>query len=151
MTFKSGFDPNRGSFKGKNHAGTVWKKKKRVGKNYLTKKLAQEVAYGDSTSFRQALEKVGYAKTYVNHKGNQIKNSPALLKELEAIGFTEEAAKARVAGIMNSPIVYEMVTPDNQLRAADMAFKVFGTYAPEKNVNISASLSDLIERARQKD
>lgn len=138
----------RGSFKGKTHANTKWKGKK-AGKGYLIKKLAREVAFGDSTSFRQALEKVGYSKTYVDHKGNEIKNSPALKAELEAIGFTEDAAKAKLSAIMNSETVYEMITPENQLRAIDMAFKVFGTYAPEKNIDVKASLSEIIEAAKK--
>lgn len=135
-------------FKGKTHKNTHWSKK-RAGKNYLIPKLAKEIATGDSVSFREAALKVGYAKTYINHHANKIKNSQALQQELARIGFTEEAAKEKLSSIMNSPTVSEMITPENQLRAIDMAFKVFGTYAPDRHVEVKATLAEIIEAARK--
>ena len=96
------------------------------------KRLARIIAKGDVKTATEAMLAVGYSKLTAKSKQTIILNSPEVQGELRKYGFTEDAAKARVSSILNAPVVSEMITPDNQLRAAELAFRVFGSFAPEK-------------------
>lgn len=98
----------------------------------LRKRLAHVVAKNRSKSAKQALLDAGYSLSTASHNQSAIINSDEVQAELIKIGFTPEHAKARIASIMNAPIVSEMITPDNQLRASELALKVFGSFAPDK-------------------
>ena len=75
---------------------------------------------------------------------SRIINTEGVQKALEDFGFTEDNAKKQVASILNYKVLNELITPENQLRAADMVFKAFGTYTekPPLTVNIN-SFKDL--------
>ena len=75
----------------------------------------------------EILEKTGYAPGVVKNP-KDILESAGVQDELECLGFTEENAKKVVHQIMMS----EESEEHNRLKAADMVFKVKGTYAPEK-------------------
>ena len=98
----------------------------------LRRKLAKVIAKDDARSAKDALLRAGYSPSTASHNQVAIMKSPELQIELAKIGFTEQHAKARIASIMNAPIVSEMITPDNQLRASELALKVFGSFAPDK-------------------
>ena len=75
----------------------------------------------------EILEKTGYAPGVIKNP-KDILESEGVQEELEVLGFTEANAKKVVQQIMMSE-----ETDDNaRLKAADMVFKVKGTYAPEK-------------------
>ena len=63
----------------------------------------------------------------------------------EKFGFTEENAKKVVAGLM----LDESQDGNVRLKAADMTFKVHGSYAPERmvqqSVNVEGSPQDFVE------
>ncbi len=73
------------------------------------------------------LEKVGYSKNLVKQPG-RVLNADGVQEELEILGFTEANAKKVVQEIM----LDEKADRPSRLKAADMVFKVQGTYAPEK-------------------
>ena len=100
--------------------------------NMLRKQLAHVIAKKSPKSAKDALIMAGYSPITAGHNQTEIINSEEVQKELARIGFTEAHAKARIASIMNAPIVSEMITPDNQLRASELALKVFGSFAPDK-------------------
>lgn len=72
--------------------------------------------------------------------GVSMKKNPQVVLESEGVkevleesGFTEDNAKRVVSEIMLS----EKVEPNARLKATDQVFKVQGTYAPEKSVNLN--------------
>ena len=105
--------------------------------NMLRKRLANIIATKSPKSAKDALLQAGYSITTASVKQSAIINSDEVQRELARVGFTEAHAKARIASIMNSPMVNEMITPDNQLRASELALKVFGSFAPEKSINLN--------------
>jgi len=104
------------------------------------KKLAEEIvknmASNKPISAGQMLEKVGYATSVAEAKPSEIIESIGVQEELEKMGFTEMRAKKTVAEIMNN-IEAE---PNARLKAADMTFKVHGSYAPEKSASVNLDL-----------
>src|SRR5258708_3260733 len=75
----------------------------------------------------EILEKTGYGPGTVKNPGD-ILNSDGVKEELKVLGFTEVNAKNVVSEIMLS----DEAEHRDRLKAADMTFKVHGTYAPEK-------------------
>ena len=105
------------------------------------KKLAREIAGNilrDKPKNKQELLiSADYAPGTVEGSTTRTIAQPGVQKELVNLGFSIENAKRVVGAILNSPTVYEMVTPDNQLRAAQEVFKVTGEYAAEKHINVN--------------
>ena len=73
-----------------------------------------------------------YSKTSARHYANKIMTSEAMQEAIKSEGISLEGADKVVKSILNAPVVYEMVTPDNQLRAADYISKRLAGYAPER-------------------
>ena len=105
----------------------------------LRKRLAHVIAKNKVKSAKQALIQAGYTALTAGHSQTAIINSKEVQDELAKLGFTETHAKARIASIMNAPIVSELITPDNQLRASELALKVFGSFAPDKHINLNVN------------
>lgn len=116
-----------------------------IRRKQVAKKIAEKILKGEHTTASKLLQDVGYSKTTAEHKQKEILSSPEVQAELEKVGFTEMKAMQVLSSIMNSNIVYEMVTPDNQIRAAQEVFKVMGSYAPEKKQIITADLTSLLQ------
>jgi hypothetical protein len=89
----------------------------------------------------QLLENVGYSEHLAKQPG-RVLQADGVQEELEKLGFTENNAKKVVAQILNN----EEVEPNSRLKAADMTFKIHGSYAPEKsqsiNLNVNATVGD---------
>lgn len=62
-----------------------------------------------------------------------ILQSQGVLEELEIAGFNEQTAKQVVVDIMLDP----KVDTSSRLKATDQVFKVRGSYAPEKKLNLN--------------
>ena len=78
----------------------------------------------------------GYsARTAVNPR--VIIEGKGVKKALQDYGFNEAKAKKVVGRIMTS----KNEDGNTRLRAADMVFKVFDTYAPEKHAHLIAEIS----------
>lgn len=99
-------------------------------------KLAQAIKNyalsGVRISKKELLKSVDYSPNTAHGHANKILKAEGTLKALEAAGISTENADNVVKSILNTKTVYEMITPDNQLRAADMIYKRLGAYAPEK-------------------
>lgn len=84
----------------------------------------------------------GYAEMTAKANAGFIIDQPGVQEALDDLGFTEENAKKVVVKIL-----LEGKEESAQLKAADMVFKVKGSYAPEKsqnvNLNVKAEAKDL--------
>ena len=87
----------------------------------------------------QMLEKVGYSKSMQTAKVSDVLESEGVKEELNNLGFTEENAKRVVQEIM----LDETKDPNARLKASDMVFKVHGSYAPDKSVNVNINQKSL--------
>ena len=90
----------------------------------------------------------GYSlKTAAGTAGRQM-GLPGVKESLEELGFHEDAAKEVVRQILHKGKVEK-----NRLTAADMIFKVQGTYAAQKtvntNVNVEVPLEEMDELRRR--
>jgi len=89
----------------------------------------------------QMLEKVSYSKG-IQIQPSRVLESEGVREALNDYGFSEDNAKRVVSNIL----LNEEERSDTRLKAADMTFKVHGTYAPEKsqsvNVNVDARIED---------
>lgn len=93
----------------------------------LAKAIVENIQSKESLTAKDLLISAGYDETTANASSTRTLEQPGVVKELSILGFTEENAKSVVATIMNGD--YE---PNARLKAADMTFKVHGSYAPEK-------------------
>lgn len=81
---------------------------------------------------------VGYSKTVAKAKPQLIIAQKGVQEELEVLGFNPHAAKSVVAEIM----LNKEAEPNARLKATDQVFKVSGTYAPEKSVNVNVNMEN---------
>lgn len=105
----------------------------------LAKQIAQDIANGTERTDKDLVTSVGYSEITADAHSKRTLESQGLKDELEKLGINLDEADSVVRSILKSPTVYEMVTPDNQLRAADMIYKRLGAYAasdkkPDVNV-----------------
>ena len=80
----------------------------------------------------EMLEKVGYSDGLQKHP-DRVLSSEGVKQALEVAGFNEVNAKTVVSEIMLDPTN----DPSSRLKATDQVFKVNGSYAPEKNINLN--------------
>jgi hypothetical protein len=114
-------------------------------------KIMADIATGKRTDIQsqgQIVLAAGY--TEVNAlQPSRILDTEGVKDALAEYGFNEKTAKQVVSNILNST---EAMNKD-RLKAADMVFKVHGTYAAEKHVslNIDAQVDDarLLELAQR--
>lgn len=78
------------------------------------------------------VEKSGYGETMRLYP-KRIIEAKGVQKELEVLGFSERSAKTVVAEIM----LNDEANDTDRLRAAEQVFKVKGSYAAEKKVNLN--------------
>lgn len=104
--------------------------------------IVQNLAEGKNVPVYEVLKSVGYG-TGLQHNPQRVLNSEGFKSALEEMGFTQDNAQRVVAEIL---LDGEKGASD-RLKAADMIFKFFGSYAPEKsqnvNVNIKANPKDM--------
>lgn len=80
------------------------------------------------STLRDLLIASGYSTLNAANNAQQILTSPGVVSSLEALGFNEEVAKAMVAEILFNG------EEQNRLKAAELVFKVRGSFAPEHKV-----------------
>lgn len=66
-----------------------------------------------------------------------IMKSKGVLMELKAIGFHEDNAKRVVGEILDD----HNNEPKDRLKASELIFKVHGSFAPDKHINVSLQVS----------
>lgn len=106
----------------------------------LQKKLAEEIVK-DVKAKRprtagKLLETVGYAVSTSEAYPGKILEQKGVKEALGELGFDEDSAKKVVASILHD----ERVKPHDRLDAADKVFKVHGSYAPDKHVNVNVEI-----------
>lgn len=91
----------------------------------------------------ELLESAGYDETTAKASPGRTIKQKGVQKELKKLGFTEQKAKEVVAQILGD----SGVDPSARLKAADIVFKVNGSYAPEKSLNVNVNINP--ENAQQ--
>jgi hypothetical protein len=98
-------------------------------------KIIYDIATGERTDIHNTGDIVieaGYAAT-IKDTPHKVLDNTGVQMALDELGFNELAAKNVVQSILNSK---EEASKD-RLKAADMVFKVHGTYAAEKHVSLN--------------
>ena len=115
----------------------------------LAKGIIDNLHSNEPKNAKELLVSVGYAEKTATHMPGRTIDQPGVKAELAKFGFSEEAAQEVVAEIL-------LAGDDDhsRLKAADMIFKVFGSYAPEKrqnlNVNVTKEPSERIKKLAEK-
>lgn len=78
------------------------------------------------------MESVGYSPASAEKKTAEILNSKGVINELHRLNFSEEKAKEVVGEILQFGD-----SDQSRLKAAELTFKVEGSFAPEKRVNVN--------------
>lgn len=112
--------------------GTI--KQKRIAHRLVKAIESAEVITGG-----ELLASVGYGVDMQRRPG-EIFNSVGVQEELSALGFSVDKAKEVVAVILGDTTL----KPEPRLKAAEMVFKVHGTFAAEKHANLNVNI-DLTE------
>ena len=88
----------------------------------------------------EIVEKSGYGPGMTSNP-SRILESQGVKEALEIAGFNVNAAKTVVSEIMHNP----EVDASTRLTAAREVFKVEGSYAPEKQINLNLSVLDVLD------
>lgn len=80
----------------------------------------------------ELVESVGYSPASAEKKTAEILNSKGVINELHRLNFSEEKAKEVVGEILQFGD-----SDQSRLKAAELTFKVEGSFAPEKRVNVN--------------
>jgi nitrogen regulatory protein PII len=98
------------------------------------RKLAEAIVANAKTAkpvgVGQLLVGVGYSESVATAYPTKIIESEGVQEALEDFGFSPLNARKVVGRILNGG------KEENQIRAADMIFKVHGSYAPDKSVTV---------------
>jgi hypothetical protein len=94
----------------------------------LAKKLVEAVSNGDYDRLDTMLVSAGYDETTAKATPGRVIAAKGVQEEMRILGFDPETAKGVVSEILTN--VEEKAR--DRLTAADMTFKVHGTYAPIK-------------------
>lgn len=107
-------------------------RQKRLAKELILNEIREEPLNAGAL-----LEKVGYSESVASARPGTVISSEGVKEALDELGFTEANAKKVVAKILLSG-----KEESAQLKAADMIFKVKGSYAPteSKNLNVDVKL-----------
>lgn len=108
-------------------------KQKRVAKLIIENSTLDKPLNGG-----QMLAKVRYSEG-MQVQPSRVLESEGVKEELLLAGFTEDNAKSVVSEIMLS----EKVSPNDRLKATDQVFKVQGSYAVEKHLNVNINAEEL--------
>lgn len=99
----------------------------------LARVIVESLTTDNPPNKTEMLESVGYATTTALHEQSRTIESKGVQEELISLGFSEDSAKRVVATILTN-VENE---PRDRLKAAEMIFKVNGSFAPVKTVNLN--------------
>jgi|SRR6185369_17463666 len=109
----------------------------------LAKELIKNSQLAKPKNAGELLENVGYAKNTAEAYPGDVIDSKGVKEELKKLGFDEDNAKRVVGEILNKS------EDNNRLKAADLVFKVHGSYAAEKHEVQVFTLEELFTNAKQ--
>lgn len=98
----------------------------------LAKAIVENLAVEEPLNKQELVESAGYSTKSATQAAKQIIESPGVKESLVSFGFNEDKAKEVVAEIL--------VAGENdtvKLKAAEMIFKVHGSFAPEKHLSLN--------------
>lgn len=101
-------------------------------------RIAANVAMGKAPEIKNngdIIAAAGYG-TGLQTQPSRVLDSVGVHMALEDMGFSEETAKNVVKAILSD----SKAMHKDRLKAADMVFKVHGTYAAEKHVNVNVDV-----------
>jgi hypothetical protein len=101
----------------------------------LARKIPKMIEGEQIITGGELVASVGYGPD-MQRKPGEVLNSPGVQDELNKIGFSVEKAKEVVAVILGDVTL----KPEPRLKAAEMVFKVHGTFAPEKHANLNVEV-----------
>lgn len=99
----------------------------------LAKVIIENTKLEEPLNKGELVEAGGYSKITATTKPGVIIGQKGVQEELVKSGFTEDNAKKVVEEIM----LDESKDANARLKASDMVFKVHGSYAPDKHLNIN--------------
>lgn len=99
----------------------------------LAKAIVENAKADGKKNAGQLLESVGYPKSTATTYPGKVIKQVGVQEELEALGFNEDGAKRVVEEILYD----RRVKPDTRINAAKEVFKVSGSYAPDKTINLN--------------
>lgn len=107
----------------------------------VAKVIIDSVKKGETPTGIEILKRSNYSKSTSETKSTYVIQSEGVQQALTEAGFSEDGAKKVVQEIMYNP----KVDASARLKATDQVFKVHGSYAPEKtvNVNVKADVKDM--------
>lgn len=113
----------------------------------LAKGLVENLTSNKIKTASELLVSAGYDETTAQASPGRTIEQKGVKEELVKLGFDEETAKQVVGEIL----VYGDEDRD-RLKAAEMIFKVHGSFAPEKklNLNVNVEASDKIKELAKK-
>jgi hypothetical protein len=94
----------------------------------LAKAIIENAKKENPDNKGEVLASVGYSDKLAKANPTKIMEAEGVKKELANLGFSEEKARTVVGNILTN----DDLDPNPRLKAADMVFKVFGTYASDK-------------------
>ena len=103
----------------------------------VAKTIVDAIRSGETPTGKAVLKSANYAQSVIDTHSTKIIESEGVQKALKDYGFTEDNAKKVVASILLS----KKSRDENKLKASEQIFKVHGSYAPEKNLNINVNSS----------
>lgn len=107
----------------------------RIKQRKVAQKLIENVKLAKPLTAGEIVESSGYGPS-MKKNPQVVINSQGVKEALEEYGFTEDNAKKVVAKIL----LNDDTEPNARLKAADQVFKVHGSYAPEKSVNLNVEV-----------
>lgn len=122
----------------------------------LAKAIVENAVAKKPKNKKELLVSSGYSVISAEASPGVIIEQKGVQEELRILGFDSESAKKVVSEILNG----DKIAPKDRLRAADMVFKVDGTYAPEKtdlttkgeplmNSDVAQILEEVVERLKE--
>lgn len=101
----------------------------------VARKLVKAVESDEDITAQEIVLSAGYSPARARKPGEVI-NTQGVKEELVSLGFSVDKAKEVVGVLMGDEAQPGIV----RLKAADMVFKVDGTYAAEKHANLNVNV-----------
>lgn len=79
----------------------------------------------------------GYNSVTADRHSKEVIEQKGVIESLAEEGFTEDTAKRVIKSILTN----EKNDPGVRIRAAEQVFKVLGSYAPDKSINLTSTVS----------
>ena len=108
----------------------------------VARRIKEAVESDEKITVGEILRQEGYSEN-ISRQPSRVINSPGVQEELAAIGFTPENARVVVGQIL----LDSSNKPEPRLKAAEIIFKVHGSFAPERTESVVAHI-DVNERLK---